>query len=115
MGSVESGRVFAGRYRLVTRLGRGGFGEVWSAEDTVLERQVAVKTLIVSAGATTCCCGSSAKRCSHCGSLKADDQRVVRSPSTAAEAGVLDVSTDEAVASEPSAIWRPPPGPSVAA
>jgi serine/threonine protein kinase len=50
MGSVESGRVFAGRYRLVTRLGRGGFGEVWSAEDTVLERQVAVKTLIVSAG-----------------------------------------------------------------
>jgi serine/threonine-protein kinase len=50
MGSVESGRVFAGRYRLVTRLGRGGFGEVWRAEDTVLERQVAVKALIVSAG-----------------------------------------------------------------
>jgi serine/threonine-protein kinase len=50
MGSVESGRVFAGRYRLVTRLGRGGFGEVWRAEDTVLGRQVAVKTLIVSAG-----------------------------------------------------------------
>src|SRR2546430_12577013 len=42
--------------------------------------------------------------CSHCGSLNADDQRVVRSPSTAAEAGVLDVWTDDAVASEPSAI-----------
>ena len=50
MGAVESGRVFAGRYRLVSRLGRGGFGEVCRAEDTVLGRQVAVKTLIVSAG-----------------------------------------------------------------
>src|SRR5437868_12009222 len=42
--------------------------------------------------------------CSHCGSLKADDHRVDGSPSTAADAGVLDVSTDDAVASEPSAI-----------
>src|SRR6266850_5863501 len=42
--------------------------------------------------------------CSHCGSLNADDQRVDWSPSTAAEAGVLEVSTDDAVASEPSAI-----------
>src|SRR2546423_12095615 len=43
--------------------------------------------------------------CSHCGSLNADDQRVDRLPSTAAEAGVLDVSTENAVASEPSAIF----------
>ncbi|WP_157930787.1 serine/threonine-protein kinase [Glycomyces xiaoerkulensis] len=34
------------RYRLIERIAVGGMGEVWRAEDTVLERQVAVKALL---------------------------------------------------------------------
>ena len=33
------------RYRLSRRIAIGGMGEVWSAEDTVLHRTVAVKVL----------------------------------------------------------------------
>jgi serine/threonine-protein kinase len=50
MSRVAQMRVLAGRYRLVTSLGRGGFSEVWQAEDSVLGRAVAVKVFTAPAG-----------------------------------------------------------------
>lgn len=48
MRSAGEGRLIAGRYLLLDRLGRGGMGTVWRARDHVLEREVAVKELHVS-------------------------------------------------------------------
>ena len=47
--SFAPGEVFAGRYRMVTRIGRGGMGDVWRADDLVLDTPVALK-LIAATG-----------------------------------------------------------------
>lgn len=51
----EPDSVIGGRYRLIRRIGRGGMGEVWLAQDELLDRQVAVKRLLTGSagGAST--------------------------------------------------------------
>src|SRR3954470_12133727 len=39
------GEVFAGRYRMITKIGSGGMGVVWRADDLVLKTAVALKLI----------------------------------------------------------------------
>ncbi len=43
-----SGRLVAGRYRLLHQLGRGAMGVVWRGRDELLDRDVAVKQIVLA-------------------------------------------------------------------
>jgi tetratricopeptide (TPR) repeat protein len=43
--TFSAGDLFAGRYRMIARIGRGGMGDVWRADDLTLQTPVALKLM----------------------------------------------------------------------
>src|SRR5277367_1348094 len=89
---ADAGRVIAGRYRLQAPIGRGAMGVVWRARDQLLDREVAVKEVVISA-----LIGADERRNAY--------QRTLREARTAARLSHRGVVTVYDVAEEDGRPW----------
>src|SRR5215469_6069647 len=87
-----TGRVIAGRYALSSPIGRGAMGVVWRAHDQLLDREVAVKEVVLSAAI-----GEDERRNAY--------QRTLREARTAARLSHRGVVTVYDVAEEDGRPW----------
>lgn len=63
---IRSGTVLCGQYKLVEKLGQGGMGQVWKAEDVKLQQNVAVKILAGNANEVLTTTIKTEARCLSC-------------------------------------------------
>ena len=87
-----NGRVIAGRYNLQSPIGRGAMGVVWRARDQLLDREVAIKEVLISA-----LIGADERRTAY--------QRTLREARTAARLSHRGVVTVYDVAEEDGRPW----------
>ena len=87
------GDMFAGRYRMVARIGRGGMGDVWRADDVILQTPVALKLIAVTAA------GDEAARI-------VNEVRIARQITHPAVCRVFDVGNAEGALFFPWSWWK---------